>query len=288
MSQKQNCFYLTFLLALVSASGFWGCRATRDVVFYKKAQDSQNKQEYVQAILFLNKAINLSDDPKLLLRSAKKGLYILKKFIKNELQETSKNLFQIRYLRLILLHSHQSRQRFLAQRRLADIYFNNMRDYRRAIEALTHLLAFNLTQPQRQETQLKIAKSYYYIGKLDQAKVELEQIRQEGRFIYDVLLLRGHIFLGEKQLERAILTYKDLMRRFPKRSMQDQVFLTLSTCYEEKGAFKSAIQLLEGFLKENNGLGEDQKTFIAMKIQRLQETHKMQPGVFQEGERYRR
>lgn len=95
--------------------------------------------------------------------------------------------------------------------------------------------------------------------------------------------------LGEGKFDQSALIYESLIKKFPNKSIANKVFLTLSICYEEKKEFQKAIDLLSEFLKNHSSsLNESDRNFISMKIQRLKETYKMQPGVLQPGQKYRR
>ncbi len=271
-----------------------GCDfAPKDVSYLKKAIRSEEQQNYTQAILFLNQAIDFSKDTQLLLRAANRGLDILKHFttdkLENQLADQSKSTLQIKYLHLILLYSQDRKQRISSQKAIADIYFNNIKDYHKAIEELSRLLTLDLSEKDIANIKLKIAKSYYHIGNFQQSKLELQKLEQNSQPSFEILLLKGHILIGERSYDESVLIFESLIKSFPKKAVTDKVFLTLSLCYEEQKEFQKAISLLSNFL-ENNKLSLDisQRQFIAMKIQRLKETYKMQPGVFQVGQTYRR
>ena len=271
-----------------------GCNVTKkDVSYFEKAIKSEKQQNYTQAILFLNQAMDFSKDPQLLVQIAKKGLDILKQFTTDQLEDEllgqSKSRLQIKYLRLILLYSQDRKQRISSQKSIADIYFNKIKDYHKAIEELSRLLTLDLLEKNIEEIRLKTAKSYYHIGNFQQAKIELEKLEQNRSPSFETLLLKGYILLGERNYDESALIFEDLIKRFPKKAFTDKVFLTLSLCYEEKKEFQKAISLLSDFLNNNkSSLATSQRRFIAMKIQRLKETYKMQPGVFQVGQTYRR
>ena len=286
-----NKYIKHFLVVYILA---FGCaKSPEDISYFKKAQKSERQKNYTQAIFFLNKAIDTSENPQLLLQAAKQGLYILKYSIKNELEDKlkghSKNRLQIRYLRLILIYSQDEVERLSSQKSIADIYFNTIKDYHKAIEELSRLFTFNLSKSQILEIRLKISKSYYHIGKLQQARIELEKIEKNSKPSFEVLLLKGNILLGEEKLDQSALVYENLIEKFPKKSITNKVFLTLSLCYEEQKKFQKAIDLLSKFLKDHtSSLDISDRNFISMKIQRLKETHKMQPGILQPGQKYRR
>ena len=289
---KRNIYIA--ILTYCMTQGFLGCNLEKkDVSYFKKAQESAKQQNYTQAILFLNQAIDFSKDPVLLLQIAKKGLDILKQFttdqLEGELLGQSKSLLQIKYLRLILLYSKDREQRISSQKAIADVYFNNIKDYHKSIEELSRLFMLDLSEKDVKDIQLKITKSYYHIGNFQQAKTELQKLEQNRSPSFEALLLKGYILLGERNYDESALIFEELIKRFPKKAATDKVFLTLSLCYEEQKEFQKAISLLSHFLNNNESfLDVSQRQFIAMKIQRLRETYKMQPGVFQVGQTYRR
>ena len=293
MKKHKVRFYIV-VLVYCAAQVLLGCNITKkDVFYFKKAKESEKQQNYVQAISFLNQAIDFSKDPQLLLQVANKGLEVLKHFttdkLEGELIGQSKSKLQVKYLRLILLYSEDRKQRISSQRKIADIYFNNIKDYHKSIEAFTNLLSLDLPGKDMKEVKLKIVKSYYHIGNFQQAKIELQRLAQDEQPSFEILLLKGDILLGEGNYDESALLFEDLIKKFPSRAVTDKIFLTLSLCYEEQKKFQKAITLLSDFLTNNkSSLSISQSQFIVMKIQRLKETYKMQPGVFQVGQTYRR
>ena len=293
MKKNKIQFYNTVILFFITHV-LLGCNVTtKDISSFQKAKEYEEQQNYTQAILFLNQAIDFSKDPQLLVQIAKKGLDILKQFttekLKGELLGQSKSRLQINYLRLILLYSQNKKQRISSQKSIADIYFSNIKDYHKSIEELSRLLTLDLPEKDVKDIQLKITKSYYHIGNFQQAKIELQKLEQNRSPSFETLLLKGDIFLGERNYNESALIFEDIIKSFPKKAVTDKVFLTLSLCYEEQKEFQKAISLLSNFLNNNkSSLNVSQKQFIAMKIERLKATYKMQPGVFQFGQTYRR
>ena len=280
-----SCCLILFLL---------GCNAIKkDVSYFKKAQESEQQQDYTQAILFLNQAIDISKDPQLLLQIASKGLDILKHFTKDKLEGEllghSKSFLQVKYLRMVLLYSQDRKQRISSQRAIAEIFFNNIKDYHKSIEAFSRLLGFDLSKKDISDIQLKIAKSYYHIGNFQQAKIELQKLEKTDQISFEISLLKGHILLGERSYDESALIFEDMIKRFPKKAVTDNIFLTLSLCYEEQKEFLKAISLLSHFLENNKpSLNGSQSQFITMKIERLKAIYKMQPGILQVGQTYKR
>ena len=264
---------------------FLACtRTPKNVSYLEKAKESPNP---TQAIVHINKTIELNKDPQLLLKASQLGLHIINNDSQNNIQSAFKINLRLRYLRLVLLYSQDREERLASQKKIANIYFNDIRNYNGAIDELSQLLDFKLSRSAKLDIQLKIARSYYHIGKLEQAQIELQKIQQSDQF--EVLVLQGDILLGQRNFQQASSVYESLIEKFPQKSITNKVFLSLSTCYEEQKEFQKAITFLSKFLEDyKSSLDASERDFISMKIQRLERIYKMQPGVLQPGKKYRR
>lgn len=83
------------------------------------------------------------------------------------------------FLRHLILHSQDAAERESAQKQLAAIYFENLQDYPRAIMEFSHLLATNPPFAEKAKYQIAIARSYYYLGQFNQAESEVDDLLKE-------------------------------------------------------------------------------------------------------------
>ena len=81
-------------------------------------------------------------------------------------------------------------------------------------------MIFNLDAVEKLNIQLKIARSYYHIGKLEQAHIEIQKIQQGNQF--EVLVLKGDILLGQRRFHRAASIYEETIKKFPQQSIANK------------------------------------------------------------------
>lgn len=82
----------------------------------------------------------------------------------------------VEYLRHLVLHSEDAVELEQAQRQLADVYFENLNDYPKAYAEFSKLLAMKLSSIERAKIQIKMARASFYLGDFSQAESEVETV----------------------------------------------------------------------------------------------------------------
>lgn len=115
----------------------------------------------------------------------------------------------------------------------------------------------------------KVAKKRGKRGKKAPTKessedTEKKKIAQQNRAIYNAALYRR----GLQQSERAIILYKDFIRRFPDDKEVSKLYLAIATVHEDNKAWKAAIEAFEVYL----GKYQDAKvtTFLTTAVRRFE------------------
>lgn len=80
------------------------------------------------------------------------------------------------YLRHLVLHSGDPLELEQAQRQLADVYFENLNDYPKAYAEFSKLLTMKLSSIERAKIQIKMARASFYLGDFSQAESEVETV----------------------------------------------------------------------------------------------------------------
>lgn len=80
------------------------------------------------------------------------------------------------YLRHLVLNSSDPSELEQAQQQLADIYFENLSDFAKAYAELSKLLAMKTSFIDRSRIQIKMARSSFYLGDFAQAESEIETV----------------------------------------------------------------------------------------------------------------
>ncbi|HVK60651.1 MAG TPA: tetratricopeptide repeat protein [Bdellovibrionales bacterium] len=183
----------------------------------------------------------------------------------------------LRLYKHIILYSTDEKQRVDAQRKIADLYFNQTLEYGEAITAYNRLLELPHDREQGNRDRLSIARSYFYLNNFFQAQVEIDKIvggKASKDLTFEALLLKANIFLTTKKHEEAIAVLKTLIEQYPERSKNETIGLILAICYEEQENYAKAIETLQS-IKDSY----PRKEFIENKIKVLKERESQRPGA---------
>ncbi|MDZ4661940.1 MAG: tetratricopeptide repeat protein [Pseudomonadota bacterium] len=184
----------------------------------------------------------------------------------------------IGFFRLVVLKSSKQEERVEAQKNLANIYFSYLPipDYEKAINEFSKLLSLSLSEEEKFEMRLSLAKSYYRLNNFFQAQTEidtlLESLKDKNKK-YELKKLKADIYLSAKELDKAVETYQDLLVAFPQEAKKDDMALSLAVCYEDQGNYSKSIEVLEGMKKAYS-----HPEFIELRIKRLRDRRAQQPG----------
>ena len=157
------------------------------------------------------------------------------------------------------------------KKKLAELSFYKLKDYEKALKHYTHLLAGPLEPGEKFLIQYHIAESFFYLRKYSQALRELEKCFFDGISMEQrkqALILKGRVFIAQRQFEPALLLFEEQIKKFPKEEAFFREYLAF--IYESKKEFSSAIKELEKIDSPN--------LFIQKKINRLADRQNNQPG----------
>lgn len=236
---------------------------------YRKAEVATKEGHFRVALTHYSNVVESTNDA-LAIESARKAAKIAHFEVKDFKRSAE-------FYRMIVLKSGDALERLAAQKMLADIYFDHLADYRQSIVEVNRFLSLSTDSQERTKYKISLARAYYYQNFFDQALNEVEEfLKIEPNEInkFDMLMLKGNILLAQKELSRAAEVFKAVLQKYPEKSKQENVALTLAVCYEEMKDFTSAIETLAG-LKENHPVPD----YIDIRIKRLEERRRNQPGA---------
>lgn len=176
----------------------------------------------------------------------------------------------INALRFLILYSNDAEERWRAQSQIAQIYFDNLAWYDKALIEYSKLLSSNISKSEKIRIKLAIARCYYYLGQLAHSWSEASLILAEDdlseEIAFDAMLLQANIQISDKKFADAVKSLEALAKRYPERSKKENVGLNLSLCHEELGNQEAAIRALE----ETKGTYES-KDYIDLRIKKIRE-----------------
>ncbi len=184
----------------------------------------------------------------------------------------------ISFLKHIILYSKSVEDRINAQKQLINILIEQMSDYKNAVIEINKLIVQLKNKSEIADYKMKLAKTYFYLNDFNQAANEVDEFLLQKdldpKKQFDLLVLKGSIFLAKKDMASAAQVFLKVLKEFPDFSKAENVALTLAVCYEELKDFKNAIAVLNN-LKTYHPTPE----YIESKIQKLMEKQKNAPGA---------
>lgn len=221
-----------------------------------------------QAILHFEKAMG-GNDQKLALEAARRAARIAHLDLKTYNKA-------IEFYRFMIVASDSDLERRSAQKNIAQIYFENLLYYDKAIVEYEKLLRLDFSKAESYLFRLNIAKANHQLGNITQALAELEELTKDelnenDRF--DLQVFKANLMMSQKRQQDAIQILSGLIAKYPERSQKESLALTMAVCYEEMGDFKMAIETLNGMKQ-----GYSNPEFLEARIERLQARMRNMPG----------
>lgn len=180
------------------------------------------------------------------------------------------------FLKFIILKSQDFKDRFQAQDALASIYFENLQNYKGAINEYNRLIEISSSEADKQKYAQMVARSYYYLGNFAQTLNEIDELLKRHTQVLDkfaVLLLKANTYVATKEFKKAIGILDQLQLEFPEKAKAESIPLSIAICYEELEDFKKAIEVLEEAKKTDQN-----NDYLELRIKRLQERLSNKPG----------
>ncbi len=237
---------------------------------FQKGQAEANSKRFSESIVYFERATKRAPESSWALRAAREGARISY----FELKEYKR---AAEFYQHLVMYSDDTKDRFEAQRKLGDIYLENLQDYPKAIMEYSRLAEQELSDQEVGKNRLGLARAYYFQNNLFQSESEINEalrLKIEIPLRFSLLMLKANIFIGRKDFSKAATLLKDLIKNNTEQAQQENVPMTLAVCYEEAGQFQDALNVLEGLRGKYNP-----PEYIELRIKRLKERQRNQPGA---------
>ncbi|MCB0377606.1 MAG: tetratricopeptide repeat protein [Bdellovibrionales bacterium] len=225
---------LPLLLILISLTA---CFEKPDQRVLSKAEQALENGDNQKAAELFRKLKRESSDLRLQIKSAENLVYIYE-----SAGDYEKSVGELNY---IALHAQDRAGRVRAKQQMADSYFFKLKNYQEALTHYYELIAINFNQHQN---QLMVAKCYYFLNNLDQARFEVQTLidgtKNKG-LLFEGHLLKGHILFAQKHYREAADTYQNVIKNYEKMAKESHVLLHLAMSFEESSQYSQAISALE-------------------------------------------
>jgi tetratricopeptide (TPR) repeat protein len=270
MLTRNHLFRLTKdFLILILLLNLIACSSPEERA-WEKATDQIEDGHFRIALTHLDQVIQRDGQPQWVMKALKEAARV--SFF--ELKDYKR---AAEYHRKIVVLSDDPLERTNSQRQLANIYFDHLADYSEAIVELNKLISLLNEPGERSKYKISLARAYYYQNAFEQSLNEVEEflkLNQTEQERFDMLMLKGNIFLAKKDLTKAATVFQQILKEFPKRSKSENVGLTLAVCYEEMKNYKDAIQILKE-MRDFHPIPE----YLDLRIKRLEDRQRNLPGA---------
>ena len=260
-----NAIFFGLSLILLNA-----CNLSVERAYYRDGVKAVEAKDLPKAVESFDKLVRAFPNSDLSLDGARQGAKAAGA-LKNYLKQKD-------FLRAILTLSKDPEDLAKTQRDLAVLYFEKIVDYESAIKEYFKLFELSFFSPKDKfGFRINISRSYFYLREFKQALLETEAatkeaIDDEDRFQTEAL--KGSILMAAKRMDEAILVFTKAIEKFPDKAEKDNLAVSASLCYEEKGDYLHAIEVLE-----QAQASDDKKAFVQEKIKRLKERKDLAPGA---------
>ncbi|MCB0420704.1 MAG: tetratricopeptide repeat protein [Bdellovibrionales bacterium] len=236
---------------------------------YQRGESAARSEEFLDAVGFYKRVIQRAPESDLSIDAAKKAARI-------SVLQLKKYQDAVDFYQHIVVYGKNDADRKGAQKQIASIYYDKLANYQKAIEAYSKLLALPHSHQETIYYSMRISHSFFYLGDYTQAKVEINkllksQLEEEQEFQAQLFL--GNIYFTTKEMTEAIRVFTGLVEKFPERSREEKVPMTIVVCYEELKDYDMAISKLKEMKLTNES--SDQ---IELKIRRLEKRKANLPG----------
>lgn len=267
---RRSIGHLAVLVCFIGIFVLAGCTISSEKIEFARAEEATQNKNYASALKHYKTVVDRYVRSDLAIRAAKEAARIAHYEQKNFPEAVS-------FYKHIVLYSTNPAERLEAQKKIADLQFNQILDYKQAVVEYSRLLELPHSNQEDFEYRLAIARSYFYLSNFFQSQVEVDGIlarKYKKEWLFEALLLKANIFLTMKNLDEAVLVLRRLIDEYPERSKAETIGLILAVCYEEQKNFAKAIETLQS-IKDFY----PRKAFIEKRIKALKERQAYLPGA---------
>lgn len=257
------------LLLLLSSTCLVACDLSFVGLELHRGRGALKKKDYKSAIQHFRKVI--LRDP-----TAPRAIEAAREAARVSLFETKQFAEAVEFYKHLIQYSESEGERREAQGKIAEIYFEKLVDYKKAIEEYNKLLLLRNANEEIVEYRFNLGRAHFYLNDFREAQTEVEvalKISENKERNFDLMMFLGNIYFNTKRADLAIKVYQEILDKYPDRAKKDNVAMNISVCYEELEAFDSAIERLISL----RATYHDPK-FIDLKIKRLRERKSNLPG----------
>ena len=225
-------FFLSLLFVFVS------CTERRQVRLLHEADSKLSQGDYTTGEELLRKVIAQAPESK----TSIKALYKLGFALESSSRDFDGALFN--YSEFIRL-SKDPVSNYEVQKRIANLYYENFQDSKKAITAYRKLISLNPDSLEMDFFQFRIAESYFRLNNFDQARQEYRLLLDKfpkSQFAARTRFEIGNAYYMEGRYDVAIEALKQVERYHPTSEYAVEAEFLTAECYDHEDKLQSALQ----------------------------------------------
>jgi TolA-binding protein len=231
---KNSALLLILILSL-------SCKSTPEK-YFEKAREFDDSGDFNRAVLYYERISDLYPDSKLAPESLMRAARISRLYLE-------KTKSALGFLNAIILNYPDSEYVLSAQKEMADIFMDDLKNYTRAISEYSKLIQMNPPKDMLTDARLRIAKCFEYSGNYEQALIELQGLLDAGNEInpeikekveYEINVL---LYIT-KDLVHAIQGFQEFIKKYPESELIPDAKFYLAGAYADSGEFSKALFFL--------------------------------------------
>lgn len=245
------------------------CSLSSASLEYKRGEKAAQKNQYEVAVKHFKKVILREPESDIAVVAARHAARITQYEMKNFLDAIS-------FYEHLVNFSKSERERREAQVKIANLYFEKLNNYSKAIEEYNKILLLKNANEEIVDYRFALGKAHFYLHHFQEALNEIQRalkIVEDANKKFELLMFLGNIHFNTKKADEAIKIYKQIMADYPERAARDNVAMNIIVCHEELEEFDQAISKLEKLRSNYND-----PEFIDLKIKRLRDRKDNLPG----------
>ncbi len=228
-------------LVLLSSLFLFGCTERRQMRFMEQAEEELSRGHATEASELLRKSVALNPESK----TAVRAIYKLGFTLESYLKDYEGALFN--YQEFIRL-SQDRVSIYEVQKRIANLYYEQLHDPDKAISAYKKILTFSPDSLEADNFQYKIAQSFYQQNNFEQARLEYQTLLEKypksqlnARARYEI----GNTYYMEGKYDIGLEALKQVLRHNPQSEWATEAQFLMAESLDRQEKLQAALQTYE-------------------------------------------
>jgi len=148
--------------------------------------------------------------------------------------------------------SNDPMRNYEVQKRVANIYFEQQRDAKRAIDSYRKLLESNPKSLEADFFKFRVALSYYHLNDFDSARKEYQNLVEQypkSQWTAKAKFEIGNTYFMEGRYPVAVVALKQMIRNHPQSEYAVEGQFLMAHCFTQMGKLENAMRIYLGLRK---------------------------------------